>query len=103
MGRLTTFVAGMVTGAALLSVATHYHIVRGKQGVVLVRKLESNLSDIYVDTRDFSPNDWLEHKAVALAILRSEKGDVFQDAAVDGFRDNVEELVSGWLDKPQRR
>lgn len=103
MGRLTTFVAGMLTGAVLLTVATNYHIVRGKRGVVLVRKLESGLSDVYVDTRDFGPNDWLERKAVAIAIMRSDKSDAFQDTSIDGFRENVGELVDQWLAPTTRR
>ena len=47
------FLMGMVCGATLLFVAMHYHVVRGKDGVVLVPKISNNLSDIYVDVREF--------------------------------------------------
>ncbi len=100
MGRMGSFIAGMVTGAAILAMATHYHIVRGKQGVFVVPKVQNNLSDIYVDTRGFTVSDWAEHRMLAAAIMRSNRGEVFQDSSLDGFRAQVQEFVTGWLEKP---
>ena len=47
------FIAGMICGAALLYVAMHYHVVRGNEGVFLVPKISNNLSEVYVDIREF--------------------------------------------------
>lgn len=97
MGRLGSFVTGVIVGASSLAVATHYHVVRGKDGVFVVRKVQNNLSDIYVDTRDFSPADWVEHRMLALAIMQADRGDMLQDASLDDFRGNLKDFVSGWL------
>ncbi len=101
MGRISSFCMGMVAGAATLAGATHYHVVRGNEGVFVVRKVQSNLSDIYVDTREFTVNDWKQHKMLAVAIMQAERGEVFQDSSMDNFRSGVEEFVSGWLDEPK--
>ena len=97
MGRIGTFVTGMATGAALLAGATHYHLVRGKEGVFVVRKVQNNLSDIYVDTREFTVEDWMEHRMLAVAIMQAEKGEVFDDSSLRNFRNTVQELANGLL------
>lgn len=101
MGRISSFLTGMVAGAATLAGATHYHVVRGNEGVFVVRKVQSNLSDIYVDTREFTVSDWKQHKMLAVAIMQAERGDVFKDSSMDTFRSGVEEFVSGWLNEPK--
>lgn len=97
MGRLGNFAAGMVVGATLLGVVMHYHIVHGKQGVFVVPKVHNNLSDIYVDTRSFTLEDWQQHRMLAVSIMRADRGDVFQDASLDAFRSSVQEYVRGWI------
>jgi len=97
MGRLGSFVTGVIVGASSLAVATHYHVVRGKDGVFVVRKVQNNLSDIFVDTREFTPADWMEHRMLALAIMQADRGEMLQDSSLDGFRSNLREFVSGWL------
>lgn len=97
MGRFGSFVTGVIVGASSLAVATHYHVVRGKEGVFVVRKVQNNLADIYVDTRDFTPADWMEHRMLALAIMQADRGDLLQDTSLDGFRSNLRDFVSGWL------
>ena len=62
---MSRFLFGMITGAVLLFVAMHYHVVRGSEGVVLVPKISNNLSDVYVDTREFGLDDWQNHKPLA--------------------------------------
>lgn len=97
MKRLNSFLIGVVVGAGLLAVATHYHVVHGKDGIFVVRKVQNNLSDIYVDTRDFTPSDWMEHRMLALAIMQADKGEMFSDSSMDGFRDNLRQFVGSWL------
>ncbi len=62
----------MVVGAALLFIAMHYHIVRSEDGVYVVAKISNNLSDVYVDTREYSLSDWNSHKPLAAAIMKSD-------------------------------
>jgi len=75
---MSRFLFGMITGAALLFVAMHYHIVRGKDGVFVVPKISNNLSDVYVDTRQFDLGDWKSHKPLAAAIMQSDRSDLLQ-------------------------
>ncbi|MDA8746428.1 hypothetical protein N9N28_17530 [Rubripirellula amarantea] len=89
------FIYGMITGAVLLYVAMHYHVVRGNEGVFLVSKISNNLSDVYVDTREFKLADWQNHKPLAAAIMQSGKSEMLSDASMKGFRDSVSDLVSG--------
>jgi hypothetical protein len=85
----------MITGATLLYIAMHFHVVRGNEGVFLVPKISNNLSDVYVDVRSFTLNDWQSHKPLAAAILQSNKSHVLSDASLSGFRSRLEGLMSG--------
>ena len=91
------FMAGMICGAALLYAAMHYHIVRGKDGITLVPKISNNLSDVYVDIRQFKLTDWKDHKPLAAAILQSDQAHLLEDASLNSFRDSVRGLVDGLL------
>jgi len=92
---MSRFLFGMITGAALLFIAMHYHIVRGKDGVFVVPKISNNLSDIYVDTREFDLGDWKSRKPLAAAIIQSNRSDLLEGASLQSFRDRVGELVEG--------
>ncbi|MFK8114221.1 MAG: hypothetical protein AB8B91_18620 [Rubripirellula sp.] len=92
---MSRFLYGMITGALLLFGAMHYHVVRGQDGVFLVPKISNNLSDIYVDTREFQLNDWKSHKPLAAAIMQSNQAHLLEDSSLNSFRDTVSGLVNG--------
>lgn len=92
---MSRFLFGMVAGAALLFVAMHYHVVRSQDGVYVVAKISNNLSDVYVDTRDYSLSDWKSHKPLAAAIMKSDQTHLLNDASLTSFRDRVGDLVTG--------
>jgi hypothetical protein len=92
---MARFLFGMITGAVLLFAAMHYHVVRGKEGVYLVPKISNNLSDVYVDTRQFGLSDWKNHKPLAAAIMQSNQAHLLEDSTLTGFRDSVRGLVDG--------
>ncbi|TWT87867.1 hypothetical protein [Stieleria varia] len=94
---MSRFLAGMVCGAAILFVAMHYHVVRGNNGVVLVPKIQNNLSDIYTDIRNFELQDWRSHKPLAAAIMRSNQADLMQDSARESFGSSVAGMVDSLL------
>ena len=96
---MSRFLFGMVTGAVLLMVAMHYHIVRGNDGVYLVPKISNNLSDVYVDTREFGLTEWNEHRPLAAAIMKSNQAHLLDDASLNTFRDRVAGLVDGLFSK----
>lgn len=85
----------MITGAALLFVAMHYHIVRGQDGVYVVPKISNNLSDVYVDTRDYGLDEWKSHKPLAAAIMKSDQQHLLEDSTLNSFRERVGGLVDG--------
>lgn len=77
---MSRFLYGMITGAAMLYVAMHFHIVRGNDGVFLVPKLSNNLSEVYVDIRQYKLRDWEDHKPLAAAILKSNQTHLLNNA-----------------------
>ncbi|WP_246151787.1 hypothetical protein [Rubripirellula reticaptiva] len=92
---MSRFFFGMIVGASMLYVAMHFHVVRGKQGVFLVSKISNNLSDVYVDTREFSLSDWQQHKPLAAAIMKSNQTQLLEDSSLTSFRSSVSGLVDG--------
>jgi hypothetical protein len=93
------FVTGMICGGALLFGAMHYHFIRGNDGISLVPKISNNLSDIYVDIREFQLTDWQQHKPLAAAILDSNQAHLLEDSSLNSFRESMRGLVDG-LFKP---
>ena len=91
----------MVVGAALLWGAMHYHIVRADDGVYMVPKLSKNLAAPYVDIRQFTLNDWQQHRTLAAAIVQSNKSHLLADTSLSQFRASISSLVEGLFDRPQ--
>ena len=92
---VSRFLFGMVAGALLMYVAMHYHVVRGNQGVFLVPKLSNNLSDVFIDTRQFDLDEWRKHKPLAAAIMQSNQSHLLEGSSLNSFRETVRELVDG--------
>ena len=87
----------MITGAVLLYVAMHYHVVRGNDGIFIVTKINNGLSDVYVDTREFQLNDWKEHKSLAAAIMQSNQSQLLEDSSISSVRESVGGVVDGLI------
>ena len=96
---MSKFFAGMACGAVLLFTAMHFHMVRGNNGVVLVPKVSNNLSDIYVDIREYDLQDWQSHKPLAAAIMRSNQSQLLDASGARSFGDSVAGLVDTLLSK----
>jgi hypothetical protein len=90
MGR---FLIGFVVGGATVLGALRYHVVRAGDGVHIVPKMSATLSETYVDIRQYSPQDWTSHPAVAAALVRAGKGNLVQGAAVDSLWNGAEGLL----------
>lgn len=89
------FLSGMICGAVLLYAAMHYHLVRSDEGFYMVPKLSNNLSNIYVDTREFTLDDWRQRKIVAAAIIENDQAHLLEDASLGSFRTQMRSLVDG--------
>lgn len=94
---MSRFLFGVVTGVILMYVSSHYHIVRGNDGFYLVPKLTQNLRAIYVDTRDFDPDDWLEHQSVAAAILKSNQTHLLGESTMNPLQESVKGIFSNFV------
>jgi hypothetical protein len=95
MKRFSTFALGVFFGAAGMFLSMNYHLVRSKEGFHLVPKLAAKFEQPYVDIRNFSLQDWQNHQALAVAIMKANKGNLMQESTLNGFR----EATKGILDK----
>ena len=90
---MSRLIFGMLLGGALVYGGMHYHVVRGQQGVFIVRKLESDLSALYTDIRDFTLQDWKSHPQLAAAIIQSNRSQLLPDAAEGQLSETVHTVV----------
>ena len=93
MKRLTTFIFGMIAGAALRLGAQRYHVIRADDGLHLVPKLHSTLSGTYADIRNFTVADWTEHPDLAAAMLDDDRSDLVEGAASDALQNGLDRLL----------
>jgi hypothetical protein len=96
MGRIVTFVIGVVVGGVAMFGSLKYHVVRAEDGVHLVAKTTSSLDEIYVDVRKFGPADWTEHKDLTVALVKADKQHLIGDTTADSFRQSVNSALEGW-------
>jgi hypothetical protein len=96
MSRLPLFVFGVITGAAMLYVATNYHVIRSSDGVEIIPKQSARLSEAYVDIRTFSMGDWASHPQLAAALVQANKQHLVGDSAVQALQQSVNQLVPNW-------
>ena len=92
MGRLQSFLTGVIVGAIGLYTLTTYHVVRADDGIHLVRKVTSGLGNSYVDIREFDSAAWNEHKSVALALMNAGKSDLVAETAVSSLSSTAHHL-----------
>lgn len=93
MSRLSTFLMGMATGAALLHGATMYHVVRASDGFHFVAKQPARLSETYVDIRSFTMSDWAGHPQLASALVQANQQQLLGDSAASSIQDSANQLM----------
>jgi hypothetical protein len=81
MSRVSSFLLGIVFGAAALYGAMHYHVVHSADGFHLIARLSPTLGNPYVDVRKFTAVDWQKNHELAMASLRASKGKLIQEPA----------------------
>jgi hypothetical protein len=94
VGRLSFFVAGLLVGAAAMFTSLKYHVVRANDGFHLIPKMQSDFSETYVDVRNFSPTDWNEHRELAVALVKADKGHLLNDSALGSVRTAVDNVLN---------
>ena len=93
MNRVSSFLFGVLIGAAGLYVAMTYHVVRANDGIHIVPKVSSGLADVYVDIREFDAADWNEHRGLAAALVNAEKDELLKDSAVSSLRQSAHDVL----------
>lgn len=93
MGRLGTFICGLIVGALLLYGALHYHLIHAPDGLHLVPKSDATLARTYVDIRDFDAKDWLENPELAAALVADDQGELIRSAADQTLKNSLDRLL----------
>ena len=96
MQRLITFVMGMIAGALLCHGASNFHVVRADDGFHVVRKVNAQLAEAYVDVRQFGVADWAAHPDLTAAVAQEKKQHLMEGAAASAIQDGVEQVLSDW-------
>jgi hypothetical protein len=93
-----TFLLGAAVGAGGMYLSRTYHVVRGNDGFHLVPKMTQDFSDPYVDVRNFDPRAWDDHRALAVALVKANKGHLITAGVGDNLRNaarGVLEMLEG--------
>lgn len=99
MRRLFAVLFGMMVGGGLVYVAFEYHVVRTEESFLLVSKQRANLSDAYVDIRDWKASDWKEHTQLAQNLTADGYGHLAGASFARGlYGDIVAPLLPGSSD-----
>ena len=96
---MRNFLLGLIVGSGLMFGALTYHLVRADDGFYLVRKLESGFGQSYVDIREFTVEDWMDHRSLAAAIIRDGKEPLMADTAEESFRTRVRDALRNVVGK----
>lgn len=94
MGRIGTFLMGAAVGGAAVYGSLLYHVVHAEDGMHFISKSSVSFQDIYVDVREFTAQDWIDHPDLASAVMRSGKQELIQGAAVDAVNASLQKLFS---------
>jgi hypothetical protein len=97
MRRWGTFLFGAVIGGLLIYFVLNNHIIRAKDGLHLVPKVDAQLAGAYVDIRQFGPRDWINHPDLLAALSRDNQDELIQSATESTF-DNVRDRILGPAD-----
>ncbi|MEO8269463.1 MAG: hypothetical protein ABI557_07085 [Aureliella sp.] len=92
MGRITTFLMGVIVGGASLYIAENYYIVRSTQSVHLVPKVAAKLEFPYHDIRHYSIEDWKKNVSLGTAIVKAKKPDMMVDS-LTSVQHNFESIL----------
>lgn len=95
MKKFLHFTLGVLLGAATMFVALKFHVVRAEDGIHMVPKTLARLNSIYVDIREFSIEDWDNHRELALDLANSRKAYLLEDAAKNSLSNAVLDMFEG--------
>jgi hypothetical protein len=85
MRRLFALLLGILFGGTLMYTAFQFHVVRTSDKVLLVKKRQTSLQDVYVDIRNWTFREWRAHRPLADALVAAGHADLVRASYNDGF------------------
>lgn len=98
MRRIWTFISGIMVGGALIYGAMNFHLVRARDGLHVVPKINAQLALTYADIREFTVADWAKNAELAAALMNANRRDLV-DNAIGGSVDNT---LDNWFNRDTR-
>ena len=93
MRRWGTFMFGVLVGGLLLYGVLNYHVIQARDGTHLIPKVNAQLASTYVDIREFTPRDWIDHPEILEALHRAKRDDLLKMAAGDAAGNALDKLL----------
>ena len=93
MGKLYSFLLGVVIGFGLYHAAINYHFLYAADGLHMVHKTPPRFEEIYIDVREFTPQDWVAHPELAAAVEKAGKQEVITNAVGNAVKEAVEQAL----------
>lgn len=95
MGKLKSFIAGSVLGAAGMYVGLQYHLLQADEGFLIVpRSPQGRIQDAYADIRTWDASTWTARPRLALAVTEHGRGDLISDGVASGVIDQLRDHLS---------
>ena len=93
MNRLSSFVLGIGAGVVGLYLTMHFTVVRANDGFHFVPKIAAKIEVPYEDVRTFTLAKWQRKQALALSLLRANKGYIMQDQSLLSFKQSSQKML----------
>ncbi|MEZ6047989.1 MAG: hypothetical protein R3C11_20915 [Planctomycetaceae bacterium] len=97
MKRLTSFIAGIVFGAAAMYFAFTLVVVHAESGTFVIQKSAASLTEIgYVDVTTWDSEEWAKHIELQRDLVATGHGDVIKNpAAIEMIEDVFKAVREG--------
>ena len=93
MRRWWTFLSGVIVGGGLILAVLNFHVIRARDGLHLVPKVDAQIAGTYVDISEFGPRDWLDHPEIFVALQRANQDELIQTATGDALLKGLDRLL----------
>ncbi len=100
MRRWSTFAFGVLVGGILIYCVLNYHVIHARDGMHLVPKVDAQLAGTYVDIREFTARDWIDHPQVFAALQQAKRDDLLQMALGDAANHTLDRVFGP---RPEKR
>lgn len=102
MRRFYGFVLGLVMGGTSVFLTFQYHLVRTDERILLVKKVQPSLNDLFADVRHWDLATWKKHPSLARNLTAAGYGSVVLESAEEGVVDDFLQSLQRGI-KPDKR